>query len=313
MKIIFNTIYYLTIGAVGLLGLLLVSTLIPIPGNFEAKVVKSGSMEPTIHVGSIVVIKPESSYQVGDVVTFGADTKTQIPTTHRIVAIEGQGSGAVYQTKGDANDSPDNVVVHRSDIHGKEILTVPYLGYVLAFARTKWGFLLLVGLPALLVFFEEGKNIILEIKRMRRRGRGVKREGEMEPLDIPIPIKPRIHRIKVMSLIFVSGLTLGSGMGAGSFGDTVAYYADTATSQNNKLGAAAVFPSLAAEDIASFAVILSEPVVVDESTSTTDQSASTTGSTTEETPPQDPVVEISDPVVVETPADVPPAETPTSP
>src|SRR3989344_7105026 len=106
MKIIFNTIYYLFVAGIVLIALLLLATVVPIPGNLKAKVVKSGSMEPAIRTGGLVLIVPSVSYKVGDVITFGADTKTQIPTTHRIVSVEGEGSRRTFTTKGDANDAP---------------------------------------------------------------------------------------------------------------------------------------------------------------------------------------------------------------
>ena len=146
---------------------MLVASLLPLQGGIKVKIVKSGSMEPTIKTGGIVIIKPESMYNVGDVVTFGADTKTQIPTTHRIVATEGQGSGQMFQTKGDANNAADPTPTSVKDVHGKVILTVPYAGYVLDFARKPSGFALLVGVPALLIILEEAGKIVKEVRRMR--------------------------------------------------------------------------------------------------------------------------------------------------
>lgn len=168
MKVLFNTIHFLFIAAIVCIALLLLGTLIPIPGNFKVKIVKSGSMEPAIKTGSIVVNKAASSYQVGDVVTFGADTKTQIPTTHRIVAIT-DSPNPIFTTKGDANDAPDQVNTRQSDIHGKVIFTVPYLGYILDFARKPLGFGLLVGLPAALIILDEVAKIIREVQQIRRR------------------------------------------------------------------------------------------------------------------------------------------------
>jgi signal peptidase len=168
MKVLFNTIHYVLIAAVMALAFLLLGTLVPIPGNFKVKIVKSGSMEPTIKTGSIVIDKPENSYQVGDIVTFGADTKTQIPTTHRIVGVA-PGPNPIYTTKGDANDAPDQADTHLGDIHGKVIFTVPYVGYVLDFARKPLGFALLVGVPAGLIILEELGKIVREVQRMRRK------------------------------------------------------------------------------------------------------------------------------------------------
>jgi len=169
MKFLFNFVYYTFVLGIMFIALLLITTLVPVPGNFKVKVVKSGSMEPYIKTGGIVVIKPSTTYEVNDVITFGADTKTQIPTTHRIVAKEVIGGSQVFTTKGDANDTEDSETTEFDEIRGKVILTIPYLGYVLDFAKQPIGFGLLVGIPALLIIFEEIFKIISEIKAIRRK------------------------------------------------------------------------------------------------------------------------------------------------
>lgn len=151
------------------IALMLITTLVPTPGNYQVKVVKSGSMEPSIKTGAVVVIAPRSTYSVGDVITFGEDTKTQIPTTHRIVKIEGDGPLRSFITKGDANDSEDPQPVKLSDIRGKVILNVPYLGFILDFAKKPIGFALLVGVPAIIIIIDEIGKIISEIRSMRRK------------------------------------------------------------------------------------------------------------------------------------------------
>lgn len=169
MKFLFRTIYYLFVAGIMSIALLLVISLAPISGNYKIKVVKSGSMEPYIKTGGIVVIKPSSSYKVGDVITFGQDTKTQIPTTHRIIEAEGEGATRQFITKGDANDSEDPVPTRESDVSGKVIFTAPYMGYILDFAKRPLGFALLVGIPALLIIFDEIMKIVSEVKRIRRK------------------------------------------------------------------------------------------------------------------------------------------------
>lgn len=172
MNLLFKSLYGLFVAAVVAVGLLLLSTLVPIPGNFKVKVVKSGSMEPAIRTGGIVVIKLAPSYALGDVITFGADTKTQIPTTHRIVEVLGEGSMQAFKTKGDANDAPDPGTTHLGDVRGKMIFTVPYMGYILDFARKPVGFGLLVGVPALAIIFDEVLKIFREVKLLRRKKSG---------------------------------------------------------------------------------------------------------------------------------------------
>ena len=179
MKLLFKTIYGIFVAAIVLIGLLLLTTIVPIPGNFKVKVVKSGSMEPAIKTGGIVVIHPSSEYNVGDVITFGKDTKTQIPTTHRIVSIDGTGPLRSFQTKGDNNDAVDPSPTHLSEISGKMLFTVPYVGYILDMAKKPIGFALLVGLPALIIIYDEIMKIVREYKRLRAR----KKESSNEISD----------------------------------------------------------------------------------------------------------------------------------
>lgn len=191
MKILFTTLHYVLIAAIAAVALLVVATLTPV-GGLKVKIVQSGSMEPTIMTGGIVVDRAASDYQVGDIVTFGLDTKTQIPTTHRIVGIAGQGSSAIYQTKGDANDAPDQASTHLSDIHGKVLFTIPYVGYVLAFARTPIGFALLVGLPALFVILDEVGKIVREARALRRKKEHSHAASESQLQPKPTPARRRI-------------------------------------------------------------------------------------------------------------------------
>src|SRR3989344_5983965 len=147
---------------------LLLFALFPIKGNYQIKIVKSGSMEPDIKVGSIVIIKPSASYTVGDVVTFGKDTKTDIPTTHRIVSSRAQEGVILFTTKGDANEDNDTNEIKQNDVHGKVLFDVPFFGYIIDLARKPIGFAVLIILPAAIVIFVEGMKIFREISRLRR-------------------------------------------------------------------------------------------------------------------------------------------------
>ncbi len=155
---------------VAVAGLFLVS-LVRVPGNIEIKIVKSGSMEPAITTGSIVVVKSADSYAVGDVITFGEDTKRQIPTTHRIVSIEGEGESTEFTTKGDANEEIDPSPVAFREVIGRVAFDVPYAGYILDFARQPVGFLLLIGIPAGIIIVDESMRIVREVMYLRRSRR----------------------------------------------------------------------------------------------------------------------------------------------
>lgn len=146
-------------------------------GGSQIKIVQSGSMEPAIHTGSIVFLAPKSSYGVGDVITFES-SGNDVPTTHRIMEVKVDDNGATwFLTKGDANENLDVAPVAVEDVLGVVRFTVPYLGFLFDFARTKLGFALLIGVPALLIVIDEIDKIYRELRSYRRR-----KSIEEEPL-----------------------------------------------------------------------------------------------------------------------------------
>lgn len=160
----FTIFYYaLAVFAFGFGGMLLILQTDLLPG-YEVRIVQSGSMEPAIRTGSVVVIQEREQYQVGEIITFGDGSFNTLPTTHRITGDIVSGGELAYTTKGDANESADLEPVRLSDIRGAVVLTIPYLGYLLDFARQPLGFALLIGVPALLIVFEEVSSIYATIR-----------------------------------------------------------------------------------------------------------------------------------------------------
>lgn len=169
MKTFFTIFYYtVALGAlsVGLLLVLLQSSIVP---GFEVRIVQSGSMEPAISTGSVVIVRERGTYTDGQVVTFGGDSRNSIPTTHRIMSTQVIGGELVYITKGDANPEADVDPVPAESIRGAVVLAIPYLGFLLDFARQPLGFALLIGLPALLIVVEEVGKIWSVVGQERRR------------------------------------------------------------------------------------------------------------------------------------------------
>ena len=179
INFILNTL--LAIVVVGVVTFLLASRF-GILNPLEIKIVRSGSMEPAIHTGSIVLIKPATTYNVGDVITFGKDTRTSVPTTHRIVSTRTENGTAYFNTKGDANEDVDGAETPLNKVIGQVIFTVPYVGYILAFAKTSFGFALLIGIPATLIICYEIISIVGEIKVIFGRKR---KKEEVKIVEVP--------------------------------------------------------------------------------------------------------------------------------
>jgi signal peptidase I len=101
-------------------------------------VVRSGSMEPTIATGSMVLVRtiPARDIRVGDVVAVDRPDRTRV--THRVVTVEHRGATAQLVLKGDANTDPDPAPVVVTEA-GRLVMTAPLLGRVGAFLSSARG------------------------------------------------------------------------------------------------------------------------------------------------------------------------------
>ena len=75
----------------------------------------------------------------------------------------------IYKTKGDANDDPDVREVREGEVIGKVLFSIPFLGYMIDFAKKPIGFGLLIIIPAVIVMFDEVRKIWREVKKMRTK------------------------------------------------------------------------------------------------------------------------------------------------
>ncbi|GAA0136581.1 signal peptidase I [Paenibacillus sp. YSY-4.3] len=175
-KLAAQMVYYLTVVAcLAVLGSVLLTRLTggePSFYGYQLKTVLSGSMEPVIRTGSVIAISPRTAdhFQVGDIITFRADEQRLI--THRIVeARSSEASGQMlYRTQGDNNDAPDSTLVIPANIVGVYTgFTVPYAGYLLSFAGSKNGSLLLLIVPGLLLFLYGALSIWKVISQLEQR------------------------------------------------------------------------------------------------------------------------------------------------
>lgn len=139
-------------------------------GKVRSFVVITGSMEPTVGVGSLVFTKPQGEYAQNDIVAFEKDGRT---ITHRIVKVSKNNNVTNYSTKGDANNAPDTLEVTSKDIVGKSIFIIPYIGSAVTTLRTIPGFIVFIVIPALIFIAFEFKTIKDEIvKETEKRLKG---------------------------------------------------------------------------------------------------------------------------------------------
>jgi len=127
-----------------LVGLLLWAA-VPAVIGWTPTTVMTGSMEPRIHPGDVVVAKPVAETEIhrGQVLLFQDPDHADHLRLHRY---DDNGQGTQIITKGDANPAADSTPIDRSAVVGVGYLRVPYLGTPFVWAQShQVGHLLVTG------------------------------------------------------------------------------------------------------------------------------------------------------------------------
>lgn len=125
----------LTVGA-----LLLVCLVIPRLGGATPYTILTGSMQPKMPPGTLVVSKPVDPQDIttGMVVTYQLKSGEPTVVTHRVVGVGANGKReSVFITQGDANNTPDAKPVTEVQVRGRLWYAVPYAGYVNTYMNGK--------------------------------------------------------------------------------------------------------------------------------------------------------------------------------
>jgi signal peptidase I len=157
-------------------------------------VVISGSMEPTIPVGSLIAGRtvPAAEVQVGDVVTVPRREGTTDLVTHRVVEVRSSDAAEGARElvlRGDANASDDASPYTVTEVR-RLVLTVPGAGYLVQTLQTPRGLVLLGGvlLAAVVLTFAVPSGAAAPSGRRRAAGRADRR-GVPDPAG-PAPAPP---------------------------------------------------------------------------------------------------------------------------
>jgi signal peptidase I len=150
----------------GVLGVAVATVLVflgSIPLGYRSLTVMSGSMEPTIGVGDVVMERqvPPFDVHVGDIVTFRDPNEQSTLITHRVRSLKVHDGAVDFVTKGDANNTVERWTIPIDGRLGLVALHVPKVGYALVWASGKTGRIALIAIPGLILG-------VLELRRIWR-------------------------------------------------------------------------------------------------------------------------------------------------
>lgn len=163
--------------------------------------VSSGSMEPELMVGDIILDKtvdnPED-LKVGDVITFKSSDYGDLLVTHKVIKAPYEENGKLMlQTKGIANEVEDKPI-SVDNVKGIMICKVDYLDTVYNVFLSPWGLLILIAL-IVIIFFDE---IITIVKILTNNDRSVKDADDINEIIDRLQaekLKEQAERIKEQS------------------------------------------------------------------------------------------------------------------
>lgn len=145
----------------------------PTPFGYASAVVLSGSMEPTLSIDDLIIIKKCDEYKVNDVVVF-QDGRSCV--VHRIVSI----NDYEVTTKGDANNSEDKPI-KLDQLRGKVIFHIPGVGRFVEVIKSPLSIIVIIVLAVFLLersYRKEKNQEVDELDSIKQEIERLKKEKE---------------------------------------------------------------------------------------------------------------------------------------
>ncbi|MBI3649322.1 MAG: signal peptidase I [Actinobacteria bacterium] len=161
--------------ALGFLAGISLAVSVPTALGYRTLVVMSGSMEPTLHTGDVVVVRQIAplDLRVGDIATFRDPNDPSRMLTHRVREISAEAGQVYVVTMGDANTEPERWHVSADGTVGRVQFHLWHLGYLMFWLRSRVGRIGFVVVPAL----------ALGALELRRIWRPVRSDPGQEPVE----------------------------------------------------------------------------------------------------------------------------------
>jgi signal peptidase I len=210
--------------------------LLPAIGSWSGFVVRTGSMEPSINVGDVVIGQPfaaDEQVPVGRVMFFqappGAGAGSEV-RMHRVVESLGHRN---YTTAGDANPTPDAAPVPLENFRSRAIIRVPYVGLPLVWLHDRQ-----LGRLALWLL---GTGLLLQLSLRRVEGDPPTGSGPGARLGRWVAVsvlRRRPHRGVTAAALCIAVVTVAVGAAQAGPAGADAAFTDTTASGSNTWRAA---------------------------------------------------------------------------
>ena len=143
--------------------------------GYKTFTIISGSMEPTINIGDVIIIKKvdKDDIQTNDIITY--NIRGEI-ITHRVIDYKIINDEIVYTTKGDSNEVTDIQEVKYRNVEGKYINKIPKVGKILSLIKNKYVFSSIFIL-LIICYIIQKKTLQKKIERKEKREEYERKKG----------------------------------------------------------------------------------------------------------------------------------------
>lgn len=143
--------------------------------GYKTFTVVSGSMEPTINIDDVIIVKTvdKKDIQINDIITFNIDGEI---ITHRVMDYKVIQDEVIYTTKGDSNEVTDIQLVNYRNIEGKYLFKIPKVGKLLSLMKNKYIFSLIFIL-LIICYIVQKKTSQKKIERKEKRKEYERKKG----------------------------------------------------------------------------------------------------------------------------------------
>lgn len=123
--------------------------------SISPMIVLTDSMYPGIKSGDLIIVTKVDTAELkkDDVISFfdPSSKNGSSVVTHRIIEITGDGQSLAFRTKGDNNNTADEMPVPAKSVVGRYVFRIAGAGSVAMFMQTTPGLLICVALPVVLL------------------------------------------------------------------------------------------------------------------------------------------------------------------
>lgn len=150
--------------------------------GYRTFVIVSNSMSPELTIGDVILVKqkPIKDITFGDIISYkgmSGDFEGKI-ITHKVEQIKEEDNHTIFYTRGEANTALDPAV-YDDQVYGVVIYKFIFFSIISKIIRNTFGFILLIVIPLIYIYYSE----IIDIKDRIKEKRKLTEEEEQAAIE----------------------------------------------------------------------------------------------------------------------------------